>query len=58
MISGIADKRMRESLSNADEVIKIVIPLTFNRSLLKHTPAGFAIMIHTTTGNGGYPVIK
>ncbi len=25
---------------------------------LKHTPAGFAIMIHTTTGNGKQPVIK
>jgi hypothetical protein len=27
-------------------------------SFLKHTPAGFAIMIHITTGNGEYPVIK
>jgi len=24
---------------------------------LKHTPAGFAIMIHITNGNGEYPVI-
>ena len=27
-------------------------------SFLKQTLAGFAIMIHITTGNGEYPVIK